>query len=72
MVLIILWLVDHTGQSRVEILAHTLTKIRSKSRADLLKVERGTKLDLSQRIVLEGAHREEVIRSIFADDQVWK
>ncbi|KAK4943792.1 hypothetical protein LTR10_016695 [Elasticomyces elasticus] len=40
----------------------------SKSRVDLVKLSRGSGFDLSQRIVLEGAHGEEVVRSIFADD----
>ncbi|EXJ89818.1 hypothetical protein A1O3_02885 [Capronia epimyces CBS 606.96] len=40
----------------------------SQSRVDLVKVDRASKLDLDQRIVLEGAHGEEVVRSIFADE----
>lgn len=37
---------------------------------DLVKVDRGTKLSLDHRIVLESAHGGEVVRSIFADDAV--
>ncbi|EHY58670.1 hypothetical protein HRR83_007392 [Exophiala dermatitidis] len=40
----------------------------SKSRVDLVPVNRGLKLDAAPRIVLEGAHGEDVVRSIFADD----
>ena len=47
-----------------------LTLIRSKSRVELVKIGRGSGLDLGQRIILEGAHGGEVVRSIFTDDQV--
>ncbi|KAK6378994.1 hypothetical protein LTS17_006697 [Exophiala oligosperma] len=40
----------------------------SKSRVDLVKLQRGRPLDPSQRIVLENAHGEEVVRSIFPDE----
>lgn len=44
----------------------------SKSRVDLVKLQRGSQLDLDQRIVLENAHGEEVVRSIFPDQAVCK
>ncbi|KAK5530587.1 hypothetical protein LTR25_009165 [Vermiconidia calcicola] len=42
----------------------------SKSRVDLVKLHRGSQLDLNERIVLENAHSEEVVRSIVADEVV--
>ncbi|KAI1609252.1 WD40-repeat-containing domain protein [Exophiala viscosa] len=42
----------------------------SQTRVDLVKLVRGSKVDPSQRIVLEGAHVGEVVRSIFADETV--
>ncbi|KIW61225.1 hypothetical protein PV05_01376 [Exophiala xenobiotica] len=40
----------------------------SESRVDLVKLHRGSQLDLSERVVLENAHGEEVVRSIVADE----
>ncbi|KAK5454182.1 hypothetical protein LTS15_006182 [Exophiala xenobiotica] len=40
----------------------------SKSRVDLVQLHRGSQLDLNERIVLENAHSEEVVRSIVADE----
>ncbi|KIW11358.1 hypothetical protein PV08_10658 [Exophiala spinifera] len=40
----------------------------SKSRVDLVKLQRGSPIDLDQRIVLDNAHGGEVVRSIFPDE----
>ncbi|KAH0845514.1 WD domain protein [Fonsecaea pedrosoi] len=42
----------------------------SNSRVDLVRVGRGTGLNVEQRIVLENAHGGEVVRSIFADETI--
>ncbi|OCT47725.1 putative WD repeat-containing protein [Cladophialophora carrionii] len=41
----------------------------SYSRVDLVKLDRGIGLSLDQRIVLEGAHGEEIVRSVYVDDE---
>ncbi|EXJ59933.1 hypothetical protein A1O7_04081 [Cladophialophora yegresii CBS 114405] len=41
----------------------------SYSRVDLVKLDRGTGLRLDRRIVLEGAHGEEIVRSVYVDDE---
>ncbi|KAJ9611764.1 hypothetical protein H2200_004948 [Cladophialophora chaetospira] len=41
----------------------------SQSRVDLVKVERGTGISLDQRIVLQGAHGEEIVRSVYVDEE---
>lgn len=35
-----------------------------------MRLQRGSKLDSDERIVLEAVHRGEIVRSIFADDNV--
>lgn len=47
-----------------------LTVLHSRSRVDLVKVDRGVGLSLNQRIVLEGAHGDDIIRSIYVDEGV--
>jgi WD repeat-containing protein 89 len=40
----------------------------SKSRVDLVAIQRNGSFDLQNRVVLEGAHGEEIVRSIFTSD----
>lgn len=42
----------------------------SRSRVDLVKIDRGVGLSLDRRIVLEGAHGEEIVRSVYVDEEV--
>ena len=44
-----------------------LTSPSSKSQVDLLNMKGGVEPDLNSRVVLQGAHREEIVRSLFVD-----
>ena len=42
----------------------------SQSRVDIVSIQNGQSLDVASPVVLEGAHGEEIVRSLFVHDQV--
>jgi hypothetical protein len=64
------WLVALTGMSGKLSVWPIPLILPSYSRVDLVKVDRGIGLSLDRRIVLEDAHGEEIVRSVYVDDEV--
>lgn len=63
-------LVALTGQTLSLGMLLLLTEGCSNAQVDLVKLQRGSQLDSRERIVLKAAHGGEIVRSIFADDNV--
>ena len=42
----------------------------SKSQVDVVSIRGDGTLDLDHRIILEGAHQDEIVRSLFVNEQV--
>jgi len=60
----------HTGLSLWRLLDGVVDVVASMSRVDLIPISDANQLDLTRRIILDGAHGEEIVRSLFVDDEV--
>lgn len=58
-----------TGVSYVQYLTPKLTIYLSKSQVDMIAIKAGGSLGLSDRIVLQGAHGDDIVRSILINDK---
>ena len=65
------WPQARTGQSSGSLVSlGSSTDVASKSRVDIVGIQDGVRLDLANPIILEGAHGEEIVRSLLVNDQV--
>jgi WD40 repeat protein len=61
---------SHRSPPCLRILCNILTHAASQSRLDIVNIKDGCSLDLNNKIMLEGAHGEEIVRSIVINDGV--